>query len=149
MKSKFKLWGDVIAIPLLFFASIVVIIGILIENPSADDMGGVPKEFYIIMMLIANIVVSYQILMNLNFISITDDSISFEHLLLKTKSDYALNDLDGFSTYLMKPNRTSYDVIYVKKNGKTIRRISSRYYENFTELRNFLDSRLKHLKSDV
>ncbi|EAY25935.1 hypothetical protein [Microscilla marina] len=148
MRSRFKLLGDAGAMPLLFIGSLVVIVGIFIENPTPESMGGVPQEFYMMVMLVANVVVSFQMLKNLNIIFISDDSISFRHFLLRTHVKYSFSDLDGFNACLAKPRDGVFDILYLKKDGKVVKQVSSKYYSNFPEIRAFLSHKLNYLKQE-
>ncbi|OJJ16049.1 hypothetical protein BKI52_35355 [marine bacterium AO1-C] len=143
MNSKFNIWrGEAGAIPLIFVACVISIVYHLVEYSDFND------SVFLLPWSIGMAVFSfYLIRKRLKVISLTASSISFKHVLFRDRTVYLFDELDGFTTRLdaIPDDKSYYDIIFLKKNGKKIKTISSRYYSNYDEIRAFLNDKLPYL----
>lgn len=144
MKSKFKILGAGLVVG-LFVLGAVFMPYLLIESPNVQQSSTIPIELYVLTLIIGVGYLAYEIIKNLNTVSITNDSILFKNVFLKTQYAYQFTDLDGFITQSQLASGDMYDVIYLIKGDREIKKIPSFYYSNYKELKQFLNKRLQYL----
>ncbi|MCH8330629.1 MAG: hypothetical protein IH946_04500 [Bacteroidetes bacterium] len=126
---------------------LLIVIPYFLINSSTSGSGGtdLPLGFFVFAEVLGLIFFGNEIYTNLNIIVISNDSISFKNLILPISSEYKLNELDGFIDQIQHSRAGKFDIIFLKKQDKRIRKISSFYYSNYPEIKEYLKSRFKYI----
>ncbi|OJJ16048.1 hypothetical protein BKI52_35350 [marine bacterium AO1-C] len=141
MKSKFKIIGGAGLVLCLFMLCNVLIFLDFLNKGKVND----EDAFYILGLAILDTYLIYEIVRNFNIITLEQESIKFKHIFLRTEKVYDFNELDGFVDEDQSSSGGVYNVLYIEKNGKRIKKISSFYYSNYKEIKQFLNNKLNYL----
>lgn len=141
MKSKFQISGIG---TMLFLNTLLVLISLFLLKLMLDD-----PDFSILVIvaiqMAAVFYLFYYIWANLYKISLTDHSLDFKHAFMKKEYSLLYKDLDGFTTEVRTSSFLKFRFIYLKKEGKTVKKIYTLYHKNIQEMQAYLEEKIELL----
>ncbi|MFD1553643.1 hypothetical protein DNU06_17130 [Putridiphycobacter roseus] len=144
MKSKFKLFWVGLSLAIIVFPAVLAV-GIFIKPYNRHLNGDLPKEFYLVWMIIAFVFMLYLALTRINILHVDPKVIKTTNLISRKKQEIYFSSLDGYKSKMEWSHSGSHELITLKKDNKSVLKISSFYYSNFNEIKKILEDELKEI----